>query len=104
MALIQPAFLDCVAAVGYPSQSGGDTQWSATGFFYGQLLRARRGEEKQHRVFLITNRHVLEGHRRATIRLNPAADQAARCFDLELNSDGPNPTWAAHPDSRVDVA
>ena len=103
MALMPPEFLDCVVAIGY-LQADGSSHWAATGFFFGQLLRQPGPEGKRYRVFLVTNRHVLEDQRIVRLRLNPQSDKPAQSFDLDLATDENGPGWLAHPDPEVDVA
>lgn len=102
MALIPPFFLDCVVAIGFP-ETAGSKKWNASGFLYGKLVEDESAEEKTYELFLVTNRHVFEGHEKAFIRFNPKADEAARDYDLMLVESG-DLKWHAHPDLDVDVA
>lgn len=43
-----------------------------------------RAEENKYKVFLVTNRHVLEGHESVWLRFNPEGDEPAREFELRL--------------------
>ncbi len=103
MALIPPFFLDAVAAIGFPDDKG-QTQWGATGFFFGRFLQQTAPDQKQYQVFLVTNKHVLRKKGMAKVRLNPDGDQPAREFDMELVDGSGTQLWIGHPDDDVDVA
>ena len=69
MALVPPFYLDCVVAIGF--QMGDEVQYGATGFLLGNLRDdASIGKEKHYRVYLATNRHVLEGKTSGLLRFN----------------------------------
>jgi S1-C subfamily serine protease len=102
MALIPPFFTDCVVAIG-TDDAEGERRWIASGFLYGHPLFDDAKHVTDYRVYLVTNRHVLAGLRRAYLRCNPQADKHAREFDLSL-FDGDKPLWFTHPDEEVDVA
>ena len=72
MATLAPKYLSCVVAIGYP-QKMGDPSWNATGFLLGYCMDEKKKIEKvsNYAVFLITNRHVLEGQNNVILRFNP---------------------------------
>jgi Trypsin-like peptidase domain len=101
VALIPPGFLDCVVAIGTAAPSDG-IEWIASGFFYG--LR-QEGEPAEYRIYLVTNRHVLDGVDQIYIRANPRAqDEQSREFLLQLLDDDGVPLCHAHPNPEIDVA
>lgn len=55
MALIPELFMDAVLSIGVRDSCGG-ISWIGTGFFV-----AKDVDDKKSVVFLITNRHVIEG-------------------------------------------
>lgn len=60
MALIPPAFLNTVVALGSPAQDG-KILYNATGFMYGYSAgTTSENGQKQYHIFLVTNRHVFE--------------------------------------------
>jgi hypothetical protein len=59
LALIPPFFLDCVVAIGRVSREG-RMRWGASGFLYGDFVAQITPTQQRYRVFLGTNRHVLE--------------------------------------------
>lgn len=103
MALIPPFFLDAVAAIGFPDKEG-QTEWGATGFFFGRFLQEITPDQKQYQVFLVTNKHVLRSNQVIKVRLNPEGDQPAREFETTLTDSSGNQIWTGHPDEDVDIA
>jgi Trypsin-like peptidase domain len=103
MALIPPFFVDCVVALGRRGDDG-KANWNASGFLFGELQEVIDAETKRYLVYIVTNRHVLEGATSLVMRFNPEAAEPAREFEGSLvRSDG-SPAWYAHPDPDVDVA
>ena len=103
MALIPPFFLDAVVAVGFAGDDGKPT-YRATGFIYGHFDELQSEKEKTYGIFLVTNRHVLEGKQKAFLRFNPESGESAQHFELNLLDAAGKPRWVAHQDSTVDVA
>lgn len=103
MALLPPFFLDCVVAIGTKDEKG-VASWLASGFLYGRLMEniVETGM-KRYYIFLVTNRHVVEGKQAIVLRFNPTEALPAREFDLDLFRSGAA-IWTAHPDATVDVA
>jgi S1-C subfamily serine protease len=97
VALLPPFFLDAVVAVGFRSK--GKPDWAATAFLYGIPFG-----DRQYRVFLVTNRHVLDDEPVAVLRFNRGADKTAKSFDLPLVDHNGQRTWYAHSDPDVDLA
>jgi trypsin-like peptidase len=104
-------FLDRVVAIGRkdatPGPNFGNWIGEASGFFYGEFVR-KEGDQVAYNLFLVTNRHVIEGHIAATsgplsVRLNPESGGPVQEYDFPLLLDG-LPTWHAHPDPQIDVA
>ncbi len=104
MALIPPFFLDCVVAIGFTRQDG-SIGYGATGFLHGDALPKEQGDAVSiYRLYLITNRHVLEGHKRVFLRFNTPVPHGTRVFEVELFTVPGAPIWAAHSDPDVDLA
>ncbi len=102
MALIPPFFLDCVVAIGTDDYDA-ERVWIASGFLYGRYLK-QEAAEKIYQVFLVTNRHVLEGLSRVYLRFNPLEGEAAKELPLDLTDNDGNAIWMAADDSQIDVA
>ncbi len=103
MALIPPFYIDCVAAIG-TTDSNNELHWVASGFLYGWRLPSGITKEREYQVYLVTNRHVLNGMEKAQLRFNPVDNKNAREFGLDLIGDDGRPLWFTHPDDRIDVA
>jgi S1-C subfamily serine protease len=96
MALIPPAFLDSVVAIGFgddPAARG----YVATGFLYG-----RRADETGYNVFLVTNRHVFVDQSAAWLRFNPEGGLPAREYRIPLKDGEGREAW--HSTDGVDLA
>ena len=102
MAVIPPAWLDCVVAIG-EGDADGDTRWMATGFFYVQVTE-RDGDHVRGKAYLVTNRHVLATRRAIKIRVNPSAAEPAREFSADLVDDSGKELWLHHDAEDIDVA
>lgn len=102
MALIPPFFLDCVVALGNDDQEG-SRQWTASGFLYGHLLKSKR-DTNEYNLYLVTNRHVLEGQSQIYLRFNPVGASPAQEYLLEFGRDRGFPECVLHPDPEIDLA
>jgi S1-C subfamily serine protease len=102
MALIPPHFLDCAVAIGTDDRDG-KRSWVASGFFYGRRVPSD-DSKPQYKVFLVTNRHVVEKLSVAYIRQNPQGNEAAKEFTLPLHGPNGDPIWYPHPREEIDVA
>lgn len=103
MALIPPFFLDCIVAVGFPSETG-EPRYAATGFLYGQFMEQASPDKKTYQVFFVTNRHVVEDAKTAYLRFNPEGNEPARDYTLDLYDQDNAPLWFAHPNPNIDIA
>lgn len=99
MALIPPFFSDTVVAIGYENRKQ-KIIWGASGFFYFHTLKGDVG-----RVYLVTNKHVLEGNDKIYLRLNPKALSKPKGYSLDLiNPITKERLWKGHYSKKVDVA
>jgi hypothetical protein len=117
-ALIPPYYLDCVVAIGRdvpvlvngaPVIENGavKVQWEpiASGFLYGAPTGQKNDKGKPfYDVFLVTNRHVLQGPQGLILRFNPKESKPAREYPLPLSDEKGKATWFAAPDPQIDVA
>lgn len=107
MALIPPFFLDCVVAIGFLASTG-TTDVMATGFLYGQPIQQQNvlepNKEQLYSVYLVTNRHVFEGHDKTFIKFNPQGNEPTRDFELNLTDTNKQNIWFTHPDPAIDIA
>lgn len=102
MALLPPFFCDCVVAIGVPTVEG-EPRWAASGFLYGDFLRAMEGDQKEYHVRLVSNRHVFEGKRNVFLRFNPQGGQPAKRYSLDLMDESGTLKWYPHPDQAIDI-
>jgi hypothetical protein len=114
-ALIPPFFLDCVVAIGVvvsttvvtetKTAPKVETRWTASGFLYCDFVE--NIDEKKtswYRVYLVTNRHVLENKKLVHLRFNPTDKNPAQEIPLPLHKADGSLDWTAHPDPNIDVA
>lgn len=67
MALIVPRYLNSVVAVGTLSGNG-EVCWMGTGFLFGYRFKDKKYDEGSYNIFLVTNKHVLNGHESVILR------------------------------------
>lgn len=103
MALIPSFFPDCVVAIGVENSSS-KREWVASGFFYGHYIADNKDGAKKYRVYLVTNRHVLENLPTVYLRFNPKTNEPAREYTLNLLDKNNTPRWFSHPNAEIDVA
>lgn len=104
MALIPPVFLDCVVAIGIDVGEE-NRRWVASGFLYGNFLS--KVDEKNNQlydVYLVTNRHVLEGQKVVYLRFNPRDAAPAREYTLQFEGIESPAVCITHPDPDIDLA
>ena len=94
-ALLPPAYLDAVVALGIPA-SNGSIQYKATGFLYGHPVGESGGE---YRIFLITNRHVVEHIDMLKARFNRPMGSDSKIYDVPLRGNDGSMLWTGHPSS-----
>src|SRR4051794_4286262 len=117
-ALIPPAYFDCVVAIGRNTpvlvngapvleNGAAKLQWEpiASGFLFGEPKGEKNDKgEPLYRVFLVTNRHVVQGTQELRLRFNPKESKPAKEYALPLSDGQGKPTWFAPPNPQLDVA
>lgn len=107
-ALIPPNYVDSVVAIGVFANGPGEPElWVpvATGFFYGVPEGGDDPASRQYRIYLVSNRHVLDGPRQLIVRINPEeVTERARIFTLVLKDESGRNLWTGHPNRAIDVA
>ena len=104
MALIPRFFLDCVVAIGVPKEKE-QARWVASGFLYGNFWKKDEKGENLYRVYLITNRHVLNGLNKVILRFNPGSGEQAKEYPLGLIDQASQKLrWTPHPNPEIDIA
>lgn len=108
MALIPPFFLDCVVAIGVQNTVNGKVQknWIGTGFLFGQYVKTHDNDnsKKDYKVYLVTNRHVVNNQQSIILRFNPQNEQPAKDYPAILFDKKGKQLWTGHPNPKVDVA
>ena len=104
MALIPPAFLNTVVALGSPSHDG-KVQYTATGFLYGYPSgESDENGKARYFVFLVTNRHVFQMgfQRNDTLyaRFNKLMESGVNVYPIRQE----DASWTVHPDPDADIA
>ena len=98
MALLPTNCLNAVVSVGIGDDPA-QRIWVGTGFFYGTKVK----DQDKYQVFLITNKHVLQGVDSVWLRFNKTSVQESEDYRLILkNADTGAQQWSSHP--TVDVA
>lgn len=102
MALLPPFFVDCIVAIGKPSEQE-KVAWIASGFLYGDFLKTE-GEERTYKIYLVTNRHVFQGLKQVILRFNPRGKESAKQYTLDLLDAASHQIWTPHPNLQIDIA
>ena len=102
MARLPPFFLDAVVALG-TGDDPGKRSWIGTGFLYGALDTKSDPKNKGYYVFLVTNKHVLDGHSKVWVKFNALSGSGSQDFDLPLRARNGRELWIRHPDDAVDL-
>lgn len=109
--LLPPSYLDCVVALGRHEVNPVTKQVvfipEASGFFYGWFVSRVNEQANNYRLFLVTNRHVVEEHARHStlplaVKVNLKTPGAAREYDIDVAP--PKPNWYFHPNPAIDLA
>ncbi len=105
MSLLPRGYLETTVAIESAQEGPEGIRYRTvgTGFFLGlEYGDSSPSGERNYRLFLATNRHVVAERDELLIRVN-AKEGAARRVRLALR-EGEGGNWAPHPDERVDVA
>jgi hypothetical protein len=100
MAVIPPFYLDCVVSIGIPHNE--QTNWTGTGFIVGRFFEMLEGK-KSYKLFLVTNKHVLQDKNDIVIRFSDAEHKKIIDYPITLIREGKR-IWHGHPAEEVDVA
>jgi len=104
MALLNPAYLKSLVAIGYQNKKG-EFSCNATGFLVGFIAQnSKYPEKRRYWVFLVTNRHVFEKKEYVDLRFN-RKDGRTQVFRQPLFfPDGKEERWLSHRNKLVDLA
>ena len=108
MALLPPAYLNTVVALGGPSEDG-TMKYTATGFLYGHPTGSTdKNGQLTYTPYLVTNRHVFEkASAKASeihARFNRSMGADPNIYTIPLRGTGGSTPWVMHPRPECDVA
>ena len=103
MALIPPVYLDCVVAIGVLNGDASKT-WIGTGFLVGRFYAKIDDLQNNYHVFLVTNKHVLQGQKSIIVRFNPEPSAGGIALDYPIELDEGKTVWVDHPREDIDVS
>ena len=97
MSIIPSAFLNAVTPIGIRVNQS--VTWVGTGFFVTRRVNAK-GDAKP---FLITNKHVVKGHKSIVVKMRKRDDSSLNELDAPLdNANGP--IYKLHKEGSIDIA
>ena len=102
MAILPAFFLDTVVAIAVGDDPA-KRNWIGTGFLYGTLDKKSDKKQKSYFVFLVTNKHVLDGHTKIWIKFNAESGSGSQDFDAKLRARNGRELWIRHPNDAVDL-
>ena len=102
MALLTPKYLNSVVAIGKDDCNGG-VFWMGTGFLFGYRLPGKKYDKDVYSIYLVSNKHVLQGQDVIYLRFNPQGGQPAQNHCLDLKNGG-NHLCLFHSRDDIDVA
>jgi S1-C subfamily serine protease len=103
MALLPPFMLDAVTAIGVGDDID-KRHWIGTGFLYGRFDKRVDDSASSYFIFVVTNKHILQGQTCIYLKFNSAADLSSTDYRARLLAKNGRPYWVGHPDPNVDVA
>ena len=103
MAIIPAFYLNSVVSIGVlvePAKPD-NISWIGTGFFVGRSIEGQKGQVVP---FLVSNKHVFEGHNAVVIRMKKRDSDELEVLNVTLkNADG-SLNYTVHEMEDVDIA
>lgn len=75
--------------------------WIGTGFLFGRFKRRIDVNQKEYTIFVITNKHVLEGYKGIFLKFNSATDATSKDYQVDLVARNGKKLWVGHPSADV---
>ncbi|MBO6206137.1 MAG: trypsin-like peptidase domain-containing protein [Lachnospiraceae bacterium] len=98
MAIIPEFYKDAVVALGIDG-SDGKRHWVGTGFMVGRL---EEGSTDRYTIYILTNKHVVEGFSSLLVRFNNAESVGVKDLEMPLIENGKK-LYAEHPKEESDI-
>ena len=99
MSLIPNKFLESTVVLGN-NDGNGVINWIATGFLVGRYEGFDEHNDQKYSIYLITNKHVVNGLRQIQIQFNSQSGLRIETHSLMLNEVN---QYTGHPDENVEV-
>lgn len=96
MAFLPKSYMDSVVSIGYQTLNG--LKWVGTGF-----IAAKAKDSLRVWLYLVTNRHIIEGQSAIWIRLHNEAQNTDDAIEVPLIENG-TVMYSVHPNRYVDIA
>lgn len=102
MSIIPNNFINSVVAIGVQRQCNGHIEklWIGTGFL---VSMQEPNNIQTSTVYLITNKHVLNGKSTVYLRFNSILGSFVKDYEIQLMDGFGKKTYTEHPDAEVDI-
>lgn len=98
MAIIPSFYMDAVVAFGIELPDG-NKHWVGSGFLLG---RKEQDNPQKSTIYIITNKHVVEGKKTLYVRFNNIESHGVKDLPMSLQNNS-GKLYSAHPNSDVDI-
>ena len=99
MSVIPTAFINAVVAIGEPVQNNSPF-WFGSGFIVG---RRETDDPEKSTIYIITNKHVVDGKKIISIRFNSLGDSLVKDYSVNLIDENGEKLYSEHPNSTTDI-
>ena len=102
MSIIPNNFINSVVAIGVEQQCNGYIEkfWIGTGFL---VCMQEPNNVQASTIYLITNKHVLNGKNTVYVRFNSVSGTFVRDYEIQLIDGYGRKIYTEHPDSEIDI-
>ena len=102
MSIIPNNFINSVVAIGVEQHYNGylEKLWIGTGFL---VCMQEPNNIQTSTVYLITNKHVLNGKNTVYVRFNSVSGTFVKDYEIQLIDGLGRKTYTEHPDAEVDI-
>jgi len=104
MPLLPPIYINTVVAIGMENEKK-EKSWIGTGFCFGKAVDTNvELSKRQYFIWIITNKHVLEGKKDVIIKVNSSDSISSKDYPIKLINENGQQIWTGHRDKEIDVA